>query len=126
MRRRTRLTAGIFALVAMTFSLAETAWASACAPMEMNAVSSEAQGEVSAHESASDPLHQHEREDSGDGERRCPFSPAAAQACAGAASLPTHAVDGLAPAPERARAVFFDLTQQDTILQESLFRPPRA
>lgn len=126
MRRRTRLVAGIFAMVAMTLSFAETAWASTCGPMEMGVVSPATADQVPAHDCLLGALHEGEREGSGDDERPCPFSPVGAQMCAGVASLPAHAVHGLAPSPESVSAVHFELEQHDLLLEEALFHPPRA
>lgn len=125
MRRRTRLIAGIFALVAMTFALAETVLASTCAPaMEMQTI------EAEAPEAPADDCMlgaSHDRGEDGDKERHCPFGPAAtAQGCAGVASLPAHAVDQIAPSPEGVVAVFVEQTEHDLLLGNALFRPPRA
>lgn len=118
--------AGIFAFVAMTFSFAETAWASTCAPMEMGVVSPATADHVPPHDCMLGVLHEGQGESSGEDERPCPFSPVGAQMCAGVASLPAHAVHGLAPSPECASAVHFELEQHDLLLKEALFHPPRA
>lgn len=117
----------MIALVAMAFSFSETVWASTCAPLEMDAVSSAAVEQVPAHDCMLDALHEREGEDTNEDERPCPFSPAAAQVCAGVASLPSHVVGGLGPSPEDGvSTVFSELTQHDLLLQEALFHPPRA
>lgn len=118
--------AGMFAFVAMTFSFAETAWASTCAPMEVGLVSSATAEQVPAHDCMLGALHEGEGESSDEDERPCPFSPVGAQMCAGVASLPAHAAHGLAPSPECASAVDSELEQHDLLLKEALFHPPRA
>lgn len=127
MKQRTRLIAGIFALVAMTFSLAETAGASTCAPaMDMHASDAGAAEQAQMHHCMDAGSPDLEREDGREGAGDCPFSHAAAQACAGLTSLPSHAVDGIAPFSASAAAIFADSTQYDLLLRNDLFRPPRA
>jgi hypothetical protein len=66
-------------------------------------------------------------EQDADDERPCPFgSAAAAQACAGVASLPARAVTALAPSAEVATVVFVELTDRDLLLAAALFHPPRS
>lgn len=126
MNQRTRLIAGIFALVAMTFSLAEAAGASTCAPsMDMHASDAAAE-QVQMHHCLEAGLPDLEREDGREDAGDCPFSQAAAQACAGLTSLPSHAVAGIAPFSASAAAIFADSTQYDLLLRNDLFRPPRA
>lgn len=127
MKRRTRLIAGIFSLVAMTFSFVETASASMCAPdMDSHASASAAAEQGQIYELILSVLPQLEHEAGGENEQDCPFSPAAAQACAGAASLPASVVDGLGPSTESATPVIADSTQHELLLRNALFRPPRA
>lgn len=127
MRRRTRLIAGFFALVAMTFSFAETAWASTCAPvMDMGASSSAAAEHVPAQDCMHGALHSGEGETGGQDEAPCPFTPAAGQTCTGAATLPTHVMAAVAPSVEGASLLLIEATRHDLLLRNALFRPPRA
>lgn len=129
MKRRTRILAGTLTLLAMTFALAETVVASACAPamiMQENA-GSVTQGEP-ADDCVLDGLHERrDHEDGGEGERHCPFGPAAAaQGCAAVASLPARAAVAPAPSLGTAVAVFVERAQRDLLLGGALFHPPRA
>lgn len=127
MNQRTRLIAGIFALVAMTFSLVETVGASTCAPStDMHASDAGAAEQVQMHPCLEAGLPDLEREDGREDAGDCPFSQAAAQACAGLTSLPAHTVDGIAPLTASATAIIADSTQYDLLLRNDLFRPPRA
>ena len=125
MRRRTRLIAGTFALVAMTSALAETVLASTCVPvMQMQTA-----GATAPQAPADDCMlgASHDRDPDGENERQCPFGPAAAaQGCAGVASLPAYAVNEIAPSPEGVVGVFLEQTEHDLLLGKALFRPPRA
>ena len=129
MRRGTRAFAGIFALVAMTFSLAEAVVASTCAPgMDMEAMEGPAAASQ-AHdaEMAQGATHGGDEEPGGDDEPRCPLGPfAATQGCAGVASLPGHSTEAPVPSPEDMPGVFYEKTQQDLLSVETLFHPPRA
>ena len=126
MRRRTRWIAGLFAFVAMTLSVAETVWASTCAPMaDMREPAASAQNAPTEHSGM--PGMPGEPGTEGGEEAECPFSPATtAQGCSGAASLPAQAIGALAPAPERIAGVRTATTRQDPLLETALFHPPRA
>ena len=132
MRRATRVSAGILALVAMTFALAETVLASTCPPgMAMEAMDAPAAASQadSAHgaDMARGATQGSEREPGGDDEPRCPLGPlAATQGCAGVASLPGHSAEAPAPSGEYGSSVFSEKTQQDLLSADALFHPPRA
>lgn len=119
--------AGIFALVAITFSFAETAWASTCAPATEMAAASSATAE---DEPAPDCLHgaalSGDGETGGQDERPCPFTPSAGQTCTGVATLPAHVVDAFTPPVEGETVVFVEPAEHNTLLGNALFRPPRA
>lgn len=130
MRRRTRRIAGTLALAAMTLFLVESVWASTCAPgmdMDDRAMTLADQVPPPADDCAHGwKGHGTGEEDADDG-RACPFGPAAAaQACAGVASLPARAGAALATSPEGATSVFIELTERDLLLGAALFHPPRA
>jgi hypothetical protein len=128
MKHRTRLIAGIFTFVAMTFAIAEAVWASTCLPgMDMPTAAAVAE--------PASPLDDcvHGSHDGGGGEnkdrdeRHCPFgSVAAAQACAGLALLPTHGTGSSGPGPDAPSSVFVELAGSDLLLSAALFHPPRA
>lgn len=139
MRRRTRLLAGTFALVAMTFALAETVIAASCMPgMDMGAA------EVSAMDmhAPEAPAGHHDHGVPTDGaptdgaptdgnpadgdDRDCPFGPTVVQGCAGAASLPAYAAHGVASQGALSSSVSIEPAQQDLLLVTALFHPPRA
>lgn len=139
MRRRTRLLAGTFALVAMTFALAETVIAASCMPgMDMGAT------EVSAMDTHTPqaPAGHHDQRVPMDGnpadgtpadgtpsdgdERDCPFGPTVVQGCAGAASLPAQAAHGVDSQGALSSSVSTEPAQQDLLLVTALFHPPRA
>lgn len=136
MRRRTRLLAGTFALVAMTFALTETVLASMCASvmgMQHGEVESVHLGpHHSGHHAMGSADHDtgpasHPQSAEGQNERHCPFGPAAAaQGCTGVASLPTHAMDRIPASLAGALDVFVETTEQDLLLTDALFHPPRA
>jgi len=126
MRRRTRLIGGIFALVAMTFVLAETVVASTCAPgMGMRLRGAEAMPENAADDCMPGGLHDQEGSGGGD-ERRCPFGPAAAaHGCTAAASLPAPAASAIAVSSEFVIADLGEQTRSHLWLADALFHPPR-
>ncbi len=125
MNERARTIAGFFALVAMTFALAETVLASTCDPA-MDMGDSSAAVAAQSHDAMLGPSHAPERQDGREDGRTCPISPAAAQACGGAASLPAHALAVPALSPEGVAGIFFHPTQHDLLLGDTLFHPPRA
>lgn len=132
MTRRTRFIAGIFACVALTFSFAESVWASTCGMPGMTVeAEAEATSDAPVPGDPSCPGHPGhragERDQDTDHEDPCPFSsPLAAQACtgfisiaAGHGSLPDVSFEGAAES--------FAL-DPDTglLLRAAVFRPPRA
>lgn len=128
MNRRTRSVAGLCALLALSFSLAESVWASTCA---MPA----AEGMADIQQTASEfPTGaQCDTHRSADSERRgpddepCPFgSPLGAQSCAGVVSLPTAGAVLPALASEAVDGLFTLDVRPSLLLEASLFRPPRA
>lgn len=110
--------------LALTLSLAETVWASTCAPM---AAGSAAASAVHATQPESDCPAATQAEDGRSGEgAHCPFSPVVGHDCAAAASIAAQpsfatplslefALTGASPARER-----------DGLFGAALFRPPRA
>ncbi len=122
---RTRRTVGaVLTLSALTLSLAETVWASTCAPMAMGPVA--AAVEHGAQPRPDCPGQTRGERDEADPGSHCPFSPVVSQSCVSAASLPTYASFAPAPSlqvtivePSSARAV-------ETWIGAALFRPPRA
>lgn len=132
MDRRLRTTAGILALLSLTLSVAESVWASTCEPgmrMESPAAVVPSSGEHApgrphvgtAHDDIDEGRH------ASDDGRPCPFgSPAAAQACAGVASLPARAMTPFASWFQGAAGVFSLETQNDLLLESALFHPPRV
>jgi hypothetical protein len=126
MRAHRRLLPAILVLVAMTFSLAETVWASTCAPAMAPTIAAEA-SDAERHADCSSGMtdatggEPHERDDT-----HCPFDPAApAQGCIAIASLPARAAE--APAPWSAPSVtsFAEQKQQDHLSASTPFHPPR-
>lgn len=129
MMRRRSVIPGVIVLAAMTFSFGETVWASTCLPgMDMESSAMAMAGEAPAeHDRMADAgaaPDQHGEPDSSD---NCPFGPlATTQSCAGLASLPASVVAFIAPSPQGAAHVVFDVTQHDLLLETALFHPPRA
>jgi len=128
MTRRLRPAAGTFALLAMTFSLAENVLASTCAPMPQMAPTSMASAGAPVADDCMVAVHGHERGDPGsEGQRHCPFGPAAASAgCTAAASLRASSTQVDGASSEATAAIPFDDLQQDLLLPTTLFHPPRA
>jgi len=150
MTRRTRFIAGILALVAMTFSFAETVLASTCAPMtapggsEMAAMMA---GDAAAFGHAAMPMEapasatergaapsgtgcmiaRHDgRDDERGDEGHCPFGAAVTQGCSAFASLPARSARSQAPPSEAAPEVPSAHSRTDLLLAHALFHPPRA
>lgn len=130
MRSRTRFIAGLVALVAMVLSLAETAVASACLPMEaMDATASSPIVNVSPAEApcdgcapASDQDHREHR-DAPD----CPFGPVGGGVgCSGLVSLPTEGTIAVAAPTARFAVVPSSDVGHLLLWVASVFRPPRA
>lgn len=128
MTRRTRLTAGIFALLAMTFSLAENVMASICAPMpEMMASTVVGDSEPMGDDCMLAFHGERDSDQDEDGRRHCPFSPGtAAQGCNVAASLPALSVHIDGSPLEATLTIPFDNTRHDVLLATALFHPPKA
>lgn len=126
MRTRIRTLAGIVALVALTFSVAETVWASMCGPAMGMADSAMVLDQGSSTDHHGVPDAPGEREPGGT-ESDCPFAPASlVQGCAASASLPAQVAGAPVPSPDAVASVFNDAMQQDLLLNTALFHPPRA
>jgi hypothetical protein len=131
MTRRFRLAAGIFASLAMTFSVVETVLASMCAPMPVLAASVAGESAPSADDCMARVHGQPERDgDEGtdgspSGGFHCPFGPVAAQGCTAPALLPatTDRVEG-SPS-ENTVAPAFETARHDLLLATPLFHPPK-
>lgn len=128
MTRRVRSIAGLCAFLALTFSFAESVWASTCA---MPVAEGMAEMQDSAAENPSDShcaTHEgHRGERDGSDDPPCPFSSGvAAQACAGVVSLPAINAALPAPASEAVAGLFMVEAHPGLLLETSLFRPPRA
>lgn len=127
MTRRTRLLAGVFALVAMALSTAETVLASTCAPvsdrtpaahagMERNGAPSHPGDCLSAGQDAGgdhDPTH-------------CPFGAMMGEGCVSAASIPALPSPVDVDAPRALAASPSEVGRPDFLLIHPLFHPPRA
>jgi len=133
MTRRARFVAGLLALFALTFSLAESVWASTCAMAATEMTMSVAAPDPLATDGL--PAGKHcagHADHGGDPDRApeeepCPFgSPAATQVCAGVASLPAPSALPSAPSPEGVSGPFVPDAGSDLLLVNALFRPPRA
>jgi hypothetical protein len=129
MVRRVRFLAGIVASLAMTASFTQAVWASMCAPaMQMPASVATAPEEAPmerhcGHDAPGGGTQDDAKDDSG----HCPFdSPAAAQSCAGVASLPAPVLILSAGSFQGVVSTFRADHQRDLLLQKTLFRPPRA
>lgn len=116
--------AGMFALTAMTSGQTQTILASMCPPAaEMRGSDAARTGECPLAGS-----HGRDMDDHGDqGQRHCPFtSAAAAQFCTGLVCGPAPALDTFSGSPDRVLAVSLDKAEQNLLLVNALFRPPRA
>ena len=122
MTRLTRFFAGIFTLLALTFSFTASVWASTCVPVigedEVVVVGSEAPVGTNCAPGAS---HRCDRNERG---RDCP-SPAVSQACGGGVALPSHSFPLFAPSSEEAGGIVAADSERALLLQSTLFRPPR-
>ena len=126
MKCRTRMIAGLFGLMAMTFSLAEMAWASTCPP-DMAADAASVSVDLAPTDAPATAMpHGGDHGDREQGDRECPFGPIASAGCAGAAPLPTQAAKAPAPSPDGAAILFDSETRHDLLFGNTLFRPPRA
>ena len=129
MNRRRRTCAGFVAIVALTFSFAETVWASTCAP----AMGTPAEAAFSSEHVPTDPdcmSHvpaggtRHGDDDEGP---QCPFGPtAAAEGCMASATLPGRPAQAPTLSPDASSAVLSAEGKHDLLLQTALFHPPRA
>lgn len=126
MIRRTRRVAGLLTLLALTFSLAESAWAATCAVSMPAGTRAEAipEGPAGMQEASHDPDRDCTRAPD---EEPCPFSsPVAAQVCLGIASLPATEEPLPAAVSRGVTQVFVLPPRSDLLLESSVFRPPRA
>lgn len=130
--QRSRRVAAVLALVALTLSLAESVWASTCAPMSASStVAAVANDTPNAAECAGG-YHGRHGEDGertqrpGGEEPHCPFAPVVTPGCVAAAALPTSSAVPAPPAIEREVAHPAAVAASDLLLQAALFRPPRA
>ncbi|HUP53699.1 MAG TPA: hypothetical protein VM198_14555 [Longimicrobiales bacterium] len=137
MNRRTRALAGILTLSALTFSFAETVFASMCAPMpemagmdDMVSQMSEMTDAVADASSSGGPdcllMSGHEDSDRGERDAHCPLSPAVGSGCAAVASLPATQIAAVGWAAGTSRSLGSEDGGVDLLLTHALFRPPRA
>jgi hypothetical protein len=124
MNRRARTLAGVLTLSAMTFSSAETVFASMCTPMpEMGVVAANGSSDAPDCLLMSGPEGGHDP--SGD-RTHCPLNPAVGSSCTAVASHPSaqtaDAPWALGTFPDHAT----EDSRPDLLLSRSLFRPPRA
>lgn len=123
MSHRNRVLSGLFALLAMTTSLAEAAWASMCVPaMDME--------HATAMPAGDDCMSAASGDNSCDGpagsERPCPFGPAAAaQGCGAVPSLPAQALQAPSSSFANSGSAFSREVRREILLETSLFHPPR-
>jgi len=125
MRRRTRVLAGVLALVAMASSFAEAVLASTCAPMAAMAEQAMDESESSAMDCPLMAGHEGVPETGGTG-GHCPLGPAVGQGCFAAASLPVPAAHPLGLSDRGAPRPVVDDVRPDLLLAHALFHPPRA
>lgn len=128
MHRRLRALIGLTLLVTMSLSLAETVWATVCAP-DMANMSAEAMGMMDMPDMpAGDPdipAHQQDS-DEGDESSSCPFSPAGtSQNCASAAVLPAHVVTLNSPFFTDALLPLSDDASPHLLRTALIFHPPK-
>ena len=124
--QRSRRIAAVFALVALTLSVAESVWASTCAPMSASPV-------LAATASGSPHAADCPGGDTGAGAERpggeeppCPFAPVVTPGCVAAASLPASSAVPGPPALEAEDREPSAAAASDLLLGAALFRPPRA
>jgi hypothetical protein len=133
MKPRFRFLAALFALVALSLSLAEGVWASTCAPgMGMDSAAM-ASMDVASHEVDCPAATIGSHTDRSGTDRNqtdvphCPFVPAwVAGSCAVAASLPAGSFASLSPSAEGALLAVAPDDARDILLVSAFFRPPRA
>lgn len=128
MTRRARSIAGLCTLLALTFSLAESVWASTCAmPMTGSLVEVHEASEEMPSDVHCATHHDHDGERDGPSDAPCPFSSGlAAQACAGVTSLPATTTVLPSTASRAVNGLFVIEARPGLLLETSLFRPPRA
>ncbi len=121
-----RRIAGTLALLALVFSLAESVWASTCAPsMGMHPAAADVDSDLPVHHGC--PHAGVVGEDAKRDAPPCPFgSPLAAQACAGVVSMPGAGAPMIFAASDRADGLFAVPSRADLLLESGLFRPPRV
>ena len=134
MRRRNRL-AGITLLVAMSLSLAESAWASVCAGQMMRAGESEAAMEMPDMPPMPDMpagedcagAHAHGEEGTVPHQEDCPFAPAAlGNGCTGAVSLPAPSVLKLSTPDIQVSTTNNPAAKPHSVSSAAPFHPPKA
>lgn len=133
MNRRARTVAGVLTLSALTFSFAETLFASMCTPMPQMAgmdetVSEMASAVADASSGGDCPLmsgHE-EPDDHGEGDAHCPLSPAVGSGCTAVASLPATQLAVVPWTTDESPGLSIDDGEPDLLLTHGLFRPPRA
>lgn len=122
---RARRTFGaILTLMALTLSLAETVWASTCAPMAMGTM--EVAVEHATQPADDCPGPSRSGRDDADPGSHCPFSPVVTQGCAAAASMPTQAPLAQVPSLETSILELSPVQAIETLIGAAPFRPPRA
>lgn len=124
--KRLHILLRLFVLAAMTLSIAETVWASACASMATMAVSRAA---ATASDAMPDMPGMPADDEQHDGNQDpwCPLGPAAAaQGCLTAASLPAISYEPFTITGEREAHVTSVETANELIYGATLFHPPRA
>lgn len=124
--QRSRRIASLLALLASTLSVAETVWASTCAPMAASPVVAAA-AQDAPHSADCPGSERGDRSERPGGDQpHCPFAPVVTPGCVAAASLPTSASLAAPPAVEGEVAEPTTAAAADILLVAALFRPPRA
>ncbi|MBI4408695.1 MAG: hypothetical protein HY561_03240 [Gemmatimonadetes bacterium] len=135
MIRRLRFLAGVFALLALSLSLAGATWAALCTPgmdtrsstraLVMPAHSSDGAGSMPLDDcrgAGSVPVSGQ----SSPPAPHCPFTSMAGFPCSAAASLPSTLSLNLLPAPEGATGSSAADLEPHLLLGKALFHPPKA
>ena len=134
MRRRTRL-AGITLLVAMSLSLAESAWASVCAGQMMDAADAEAASNMPHMPGMPDMpadgdcagRHSHAEEGNAPHQQNCPFAPAAlGNSCTGTASIPASTLVELPTLAIHVSTGSPPAAKPHSVSSAAPFHPPKA
>lgn len=135
MMQRTRFTAGLIAMMALLFSVAEGVGASLCAPMPPMAegveiaVTQAKGGEATLGESdgMTECGDTSSRDDRNNSELPCPFGPyASSQGCTVAASLPANCDEIQSGTSAGRQMTAFSNPSHENLLVVRLFHPPRA